>query len=51
MPIHAKCKLIKKEMLKDDIYKFVIEAPEIASKALPRTILRNKSDRQDRTTT
>ena len=51
MPVHVKSKLIKKEMLKEDIYKYVIEAPEIASKALPRTISRNKSNRQSRPTT
>lgn len=45
MPIHAKCKLIKKEQLKDDIYKFVVEAPEIANIAMPRTIFRNKGTR------
>lgn len=45
MPIHAKCKLIKKEKLKSDIYKFEIEAPEIAKQANPRTISRNKSNR------
>ncbi len=38
MPIHTKCKLIKKERLKDDIYKFEIEAKEIAKNAKPRTI-------------
>lgn len=38
MPKHLKCKLIKKEMLKPDIFKFVIEAEEIAKTAKPRTI-------------
>lgn len=38
MPIHTKCKLIKKEKLKEDIYKFEIESKEIAKSAKPRTI-------------
>ena len=45
MPVHTKSKLIRKEMPKNDIYKFTIEATEIASQAKPRTILRNKSNR------
>ena len=43
MPIHAKCKLVKKEKLKEDIFKFSVESKEIASTAKPRTILGNKS--------
>lgn len=39
MPIHAKCKLIKKEQLKNDIYKFIIEAPEISKQAMPGQFL------------
>lgn len=35
---HYKCKLVKKEQLKDDIYKFSVEANEIAKCAKPRTI-------------
>ena len=45
MPVHAKCKLIKKTKLKSDIYKFKVEAEEIAKTAKPRTIFRNKSYR------
>lgn len=45
MPVHNKCKLIKKEQLREDIYKFTVETKEIAKSALPRTILRDKSDR------
>lgn len=45
MPIHTKAKLIKKEKLREDIYKFTVETKEIARSALPRTVLRNKSDR------
>ena len=28
MPVHAKCKLVKKEQLKDDIFKFGVEVGE-----------------------
>lgn len=45
MPVHKKCKLVKKERLKDDIYKFSVKSEEIAKVALPRTIFRNKSYR------
>ena len=38
MPIHVKCKLLKKEKLKDDIYKFTVDAKEIVNLAKPRTI-------------
>lgn len=38
MPVHVKCKLVKKEQLKSDIYKFGVEAEEIAKTAKPRTI-------------
>lgn len=38
MPVHVKCKLVKKEKLKDDIYKFSVEAEEIAKTTKPRTI-------------
>lgn len=33
MPVHAKCKLVKKERLKEDIYKFSVESKEIAENA------------------
>ena len=49
MPKHVKAKLIKKEQLKDDIYKFSIDAEEIAKTAMPRTIFRNKGTIQNRT--
>ena len=45
MPVHSKCKLVKKEKLANDIYKFRIEAEEIAKNAYPRTIFRNKGIR------
>ncbi len=45
MPVHSKSKLVKKEKLREDIYKFTVESKEIAKSALPRTILRNKSFR------
>ena len=38
MPLHIKCKLVKKEKLKEDIYKFTINSKEIANIAKPRTI-------------
>lgn len=38
MPIHIKCKLLKKEKLKNDIYKFTIDAKEIANDSKPRTV-------------
>lgn len=38
MPVHTKCKLVKKEQLKDNIYKFGVEAEEIIKSAKPRTI-------------
>lgn len=38
MPVHRKCKLVKKEKLLDDIYKFSMEADEIARIAKARTI-------------
>lgn len=38
MPTHIKCKLLKKEKLKDDIYKFTIDAKEIVNDSKPRTI-------------
>lgn len=41
MPIHTKCKLVKKEKLKEDIFKFSIESEEIAKTAKARTIFRN----------
>ena len=37
MPKHVKAKLIKKEQLKDDIYKFSIDAEEIAKTAISRS--------------
>lgn len=45
MPVHAKCKLVKKEQLKGNIFKFGVEVGEELKNALPRTIYRNKSDR------
>lgn len=45
MPVHAKCKLVKKEQLKSDIFKFGVEVGEELKNALPRTIYRNKGDR------
>lgn len=45
MQLHQKCKLVKKEKLKEDIFKFSIKSKEIAENAKPRTILRNKSIR------
>ena len=50
MPVHKKCKLVQKELLKDDIYRFVVDAKEIAETAKPQTIFRNKSTRECRTT-
>ncbi len=38
MPVHTKCKLLKKEKLIEGIYKFTIAAEEIAKTARPRTI-------------
>ena len=38
MPVHLKSKLIKKEKLREDIYKFSVEAKEIAQTANPRSI-------------
>lgn len=35
MPVHAKCKLVKKEKLTDDIFKFGIEAENVVSSAKP----------------
>ena len=35
MPVHAKCKLIKKEKLTDEIFKFSVEAKEVAKDAKP----------------
>lgn len=45
MPNHVKAKLIKKEKLADEIYKFSVDAEEIAKTALPRTVFRSKSAR------
>ncbi|MCI9365548.1 MAG: dihydroorotate dehydrogenase electron transfer subunit [Clostridia bacterium] len=39
MPIHSKCKLVKKEQLKEDIFKFSVEAGEIAKGAKPGQFL------------
>ncbi len=41
MPVHAKCKLVKKEKLKEGIYKFSVAEKEIARNAKPRAISRN----------
>lgn len=41
MPIHTKCKLVKKEKLAEGIYLFAVESETIAKIALPRTILRD----------
>lgn len=38
MAIHSKCKLVKKEKLKEDIFKFSVESEEMAKNAKPRTI-------------
>ena len=38
MPVHAKCKLVKAEKLKEDIFKFSVETKEIAKNSKPRTI-------------
>lgn len=38
MPMHIKCKLLKKEKLAENIYKFSVQAEEIAKNAKPRTI-------------
>ena len=38
MPVHRKCKLVKSEKLKEDIFKFSVESKEIANSAKPRTI-------------
>lgn len=38
MPVHTKSKLVKKEKLKEDIYKFSVETEEIAKAANPRTV-------------
>lgn len=45
MPVHAKCKLVKKEQLRNDIFKFGVEVKEELKNALPRAIYRNKSNR------
>jgi len=45
MPVHVKCKLVKKEQLKEDIYKFSIDSKEIAKDAKPRTVFRSKGNR------
>ncbi len=39
MPYNQKCKLIKKEFLKDDICRMVIQSPEIAKDAKPGQFL------------
>ena len=39
MPFNVKCKLVKKEFLKDDICKMTISAPEIAKTAKPGQFL------------
>lgn len=49
MPIVNKFKLLKKDKLKPDIFKFSIKAPEIANIAKPRSIFRNKSYRYNST--
>lgn len=41
MPINQRCKLIKKEYLKSDIVKFVVNSKEIAKEAKPRSVFRN----------
>lgn len=38
MAIHTKCELVKKEQLREDIYKFSVKSEEIAKTAKPRTI-------------
>lgn len=42
MGVKLKCKLVKKEMLIDGIYKFSVEAPEIANTAKPGQFLEIK---------
>lgn len=37
------CKLIKKEQLKDNIFKFSVEAADMIKEAKPRTICGNTS--------
>ncbi len=39
MPVHSKCKLVKKEKLREDIYKFSVEAEDIAKNAKPGQFL------------
>ena len=51
MPSHVKAKLLKKEKLTEGIYKFSVASEEIAEIAKPRTVLRNKSTRQNWTIT
>lgn len=51
MPVHRKCKLVKSEKLKEDIFKFSVESKEIAEIAKPRTISWDKSNRRRRTFT
>lgn len=48
MPVQIKSKLIKKEQLKFDIFKFSLEAKDITDIAKPRTIHRNKNNRYTR---
>lgn len=43
MPVQLKSKLIKKEQLKTDIFKFSLEAEEIVNIAKPRSVYRNKN--------
>jgi hypothetical protein len=45
MPVQLKAKLIKKEQLKSDIFKFSLQAKEITQVAKPRSVYRNKSYR------
>ena len=45
MPVHTKCKLVKAEKLKEDIFKFSVESKEIAEIAKPRTISWDKSNK------
>lgn len=39
MPVHTKCKLVKKEKLTEDIFKFGIEAEEVVKTASPGQFL------------
>ena len=50
MPVHAKCKLVKKEQLKDDIFKFGVEVGEELKNALPGQFIEIRVTDRDRAT-